>query len=313
MRCKCGKAAVFFRKYEGTHLCKNHFLQSIERKVKKTIGKYRMIRSGDRIVCAISGGKDSSLALYMMHKIAGPRKDIEILAVTVDEGIRGYRPGSIRIAKKLCKELGIEHHIVSFKDVFGKTLDQKVREILKTRKALEIKEPCTYCGVGRRYILNKTARDLGATKLCMGHNLDDETQAVIMNYIRGDIYRAARMGPVTSWSLGKEKGKMFIPRIKPLRFIPERESALYVMLKNIPVHWAECPYASGIRFKARDFINDLENDYPGIKFTILQTFDRMLPAIRKISKREESKIKICKFCGEPGSKSVCKTCQLWRS
>jgi len=309
MKCRCGRKAVYYRRFEGSALCKKCFLKSIERKVKRTVRNHKLIRSGDRIAFALSGGKDSSAALCLMHDIISPRRDMEMFAITIDEGISSYRPKTIKTAKKLCKELGIEHYIFSFKEFFGKTLDQKVKEI----KNCEIKEPCTYCGVGRRYILNLKARELGATKICTGHNLDDEVQSIIMNYIRGDILRAGRLGPVTDFSIRKKHGKMFIPRIKPLREIPEKEVALYIMLKNINVSWDECPYASGIRFDVRDFINNLEKKYPGIKYTILYAFDKIVPYIRKASVFREGEILKCKKCGEPASRDICKVCELWRA
>ena len=122
----------------------------------------------------------------------------------------------------------------------------------------EIKEPCTYCGVGRRWVLNRKARELGATKLAVGHNLDDEVQSVLLNYMRGDLPRASRMGPVTDWSRRKKFGEKFVPRIKPLRELPEKEIALYVLLKGYDIKWDECPYASGVRFD-----DDLNKQYLG--------------------------------------------------
>ncbi|MEE9406109.1 MAG: TIGR00269 family protein, partial [Candidatus Aenigmarchaeota archaeon] len=261
------------------------------------------------IAIAVSGGKDSSTVMYLMHKIFHKRPDIELFAISVDEGIKGYRPASIRAARRLAKELGIRHHIYSFKEVFGKTLDQKVKELKKGSP--ELKEPCTYCGVGRRYILNKTARELKATKLCTGHNLDDEVQSIMMNYMRGDLFRAARMGPITDWSLTKEKGNLFIARIKPLRLIPEREAALYAILKGFGADFSECPHISGIRFEVRDFINGMEDKYSGVKYSILETFEKLLPGIRKFTSRAEGKIQLCKRCKEPGSEDICKTCKLW--
>lgn len=309
MKCKCGREAVFHRKYEGRHLCSFHFCESIEEKVKKTIGKYRMLSSGDRIAIAVSGGKDSMSLLYIMGKVLGKRRDIEIFAISIDEGIGNYRSESIEKAKELSKSLGIKHHVFSFKDEFGKTMDQKVRELKKSNPA--IKEPCTYCGVARRSMLNKKARELGATKLCMGHNLDDETQGLILNYIRGDLLRASRMAPVTDASIKEKGGNLFVPRIKPLRFIPERESALFAILKEIPYLPQECPYKTGIREDAQEFINVLENKYSGIKFSIMESFDKVQPCLSKIVKYKESEIMKCKKCGEPASKEICKTCELW--
>jgi uncharacterized protein (TIGR00269 family) len=311
VRCRCGKPSIYFKKHEGRHFCEHHFLEYVEKKVRKTVARAGMVRKGDKIAVAVSGGKDSSATLHLMHKIFHKRPDIKLLAISVDEGIRGYRPKSLEAARELASELGVEHHTYSFKSEFGKTLDQKVKELKKGEYGL--KEPCTYCGVGRRYILNKAARELRATKLCTGHNLDDEVQSIMMNYMRGDLFRAARMGPVTDWSLTKRKGEYFIPRIKPLRLIPEREAALFAALMGIGGDWSECPHLSGIRFEVRDFINDMEDKYSGIKYTILETFEKLLPCVRKLASRTEGRIELCRKCKEPGSEDVCKTCKLWRT
>jgi len=309
-KCKCGKPAVYYKRHEGRHFCETHFLEYIEKKVRRTVARTGMVRKGERVAVAVSGGKDSSVALYLMHKIFGKRPNVKIFAISVDEGIRGYRPASLKAAARLTKELGIRHYIYSFKEVFGKTLDQKVRELKKGSH--ELKEPCTYCGVGRRYILNKAARELKATKLCTGHNLDDEVQSIMMNYMRGDLLRASRMGPITDLSIAKKRGGYFIPRIKPLRLVQERENALYAMLKGMGADWSECPHISGIRFDVRDFINEMEDKYSGIKYTILETFEKLLPSIRGLAARTEGEIRLCKKCKEPGSEEICKTCKLWR-
>ncbi|MBI4176381.1 MAG: TIGR00269 family protein [Candidatus Aenigmarchaeota archaeon] len=309
--CKCGRKAVFSRKYEGSYLCKHHFCLSIEKKAKRTIRQHNMIKSGDRICVALSGGKDSSAVLYILSKVLNGRKDIDLFAVSIDEGIHGYRPESLEIAAKFCEQLGVKHRTLSFKAAFGKSLDEKMGEVAAD-PSMRIRESCTYCGVGRRYLMNRMARLSGATKLCTGHNLDDEAQAVLLNYIRGDLFRASRMGPVTDWSIKKESDSMFIPRIKPFREIPEREVALYAILKGLDIHMDECPNVGGIRFEARDFLNNLEAKYPGIKFTVLETFDKLLPAIRQVAEGNEPRLLRCRICGEPASREVCKTCELWR-
>ena len=307
-RCSCGKKAVIFRRYEGKFLCKNCFCQSIEKKFKRTVRKGNMIQPGDSIGIGVSGGKDSSVALYLMHKIISPRRDMELVAISIDEGISGYRPKSLEIAKRFCKKLGIKHKIYSFKKELGKTLDVKTKNMEKHKG-----EACTYCGVARRYILNKASRELKCTKLCVGHNLDDETQTIFMNYIRGDLSRASRVASVTDASTKKKKGFLFIPRIKPLREIPEKEVALYAMLKGLELDFDECPNASGIRFEVRDFLNNLEEKYPGIKFAVLETFDKIALSIRDSIEEKEGEIKECKICGEPSSHDICKTCELWRT
>jgi uncharacterized protein (TIGR00269 family) len=175
-----------------------------------------------------------------------------------------------------------------------------------------IQTACSYCGVARRYMLNKTARDLKATKLCVGHNLDDEAQSIVMNYIRGDMAKASRLGAITNYSTTKKGGQYFVPRIKPLREIPEREVALYALLNGLEVQEDECPYASGIRFEVKDFLNNLEAKHPGIKFSVLETFEKMLPLVREFIDKQKIEIKLCEKCGEPSSQDVCKLCDMWR-
>jgi uncharacterized protein (TIGR00269 family) len=310
MKCKCGKRAVYTRKYEGTALCKDCFIRSVESKVKRTIRKHRMVNEGDTVALALSGGKDSTTAAYLIHKIFSNWKGLKLLALSVDEGVRPYRTDNIKKAKAFAKRLGLEHHIFSFKEEFGKTSDQIAKRIEKSNDTINVL--CTYCGVGRRYLMNKKARELGVTKLCVGHNLDDEVQAALLNYIRGDLARAGRMEAVTSWSTKKESGNLFIPRIKPLREIPERETALYAHLKGFDLLEGHCPHAGGVRFDVRDFLNKMELKYPGIKFGILETFDKLNPCIKKIAGKQEGKILKCKNCGEPSSRVLCKTCELWR-
>jgi uncharacterized protein (TIGR00269 family) len=315
MKCKCGRKAVYFRKYEGTLLCRECFIRSIESKVKRTIRKHGMVRKGDVVALAMSGGKDSSTAAYLIHRIFSKWPTVKLLAITIDEGVKPYRTDNIKNARAFAREMGIPHHVFSFREDFGKTTDQVARKI---KPGQPIQELCTYCGVGRRYLLNKKARELGATRICLGHNLDDEVQAALLNYIRGDLARAGRMEAVTAWSTQKKRGRLFIPRIKPLREIPERESALYAYLKGFDILEGHCPHAGGIRFEARDFINRLEMNHPGIKFNILETFDRLNPYIKRVAEKQYAKkasggrILRCRICGEPSSGEVCKTCELWR-
>ena len=298
MECACGKPAVFERKFEGRSLCKTHFIRTFENKVRRTINRNKMVQTGDKIAVGLSGGKDSSTLLYLLNKLCKDRKDVELFAITVDEGIEGYRKDSIEIAKGLCKSLGIKHRITSYKEHFGKTLDQK----LKTSKDFNA---CTYCGVARRWSLNKMAKDLGATKLAVGHNLDDETQSILMDYLKGDLTRLIRLDPQL-----KPKDE-FVRRIKPLRGVAEKEVGLFAFLKGLKIQEDECPYSSGMRFEIRDFLNKMENERPGTKLNILETFEKILPALKETIKTEEGQIFSCEKCGEPSSSKICKTCEFW--
>lgn len=297
MKCRCGGKPVFFRKHEGTHLCRDCFICSVESKFRRNIRKDSPLKKGDRVAVALSGGKDSSVALQLMSELVKPRKDVEVFAISVDEGIKGYRDESLEIARRLCKKLGMEHHVFSFIKEFGKSLDDVGGE-----------SRCTHCGVGRRWVLNRAARELGATRLCTGHNLDDEVQGIIMDYMSGDLAKLSRMGSANN----KARNPLFVPRMKPLRNIPEREVALYALLKGLELHETECPHAGGLRFSIRDFLNTVEAVHSGTKFSILETFEKIQPSVEEtVKKRSGAKISRCSLCGEPCSAEKCKTCELW--
>jgi uncharacterized protein (TIGR00269 family) len=281
------------RRHSGIQLCERHLIEDFERKAERTILWERMAADGDRVAVAVSGGKDSTALLHVLNRILEGR-DIELLAITVDEGIEGYRDDTIMSARRITKDLGIEHEIVSFSDEYGFDLDQ----IVEGNDAA----PCTYCGVFRKSALNRAAKRLGATKVAVGHNLDDEVQSIMMNYMKGDIERLMRFRP-------RRIQQGLIPRIKPLREIPEKEIALYCMVNGIFTESRECPYAHlSLRADVRDMMNRLENLYPGIKHSSLKGFERFLE--RAGSQWTQMDLASCTVCGEPCVKDVCKTCEL---
>jgi len=304
MKCACGKEAVYERKYEGTSLCRQCFLKSIEKKVKRTIRKDKLISPGDKIAVALSGGKDSFLALHIMNEITKNRKDIELIAMTVDPGMKEFKE-ALKRTKEACKELGIRHYVFTYKSALGRELVEQISVLRKRLPNVRKKDICSCCSVARRWVLNKEARGLSVTKLCTGHNLDDEIQSIMMNYVRGDLMRAVRMSPEPI-----PYHKLFIPRIKPLREVPENEIALYTRLRGFRVHRARCPYRSGIRFEIGDFLDSREKRHPGMKFSILETFDKFLPHMAD-AMRGSPKVMKCRNCGEPSSRELCNTCELW--
>jgi uncharacterized protein (TIGR00269 family) len=294
----CGRKAVYNRRYAGTLLCDRCLIKSVERRFRRAVAEHKLIAPNEKIAVAVSGGKDSVVALHLISDYC-KRKNCEVVAITVDEGIKGYRDHSLPVARENARELGIEHSIVSFREAYGATLDQMVKAA-KKRKSRQ--HPCTYCGVMRRSLLNQAARELGADKLATAHNLDDEAQAIMLNYVRGDFSRLHRLGPIYSPREG------FVPRIKPMREIPEKEIALYALLKNMKVHLAVCPYARGIHTEIRDFLNDFDVKHPNTKFMIVRMFDRMKPQIARALLGFS--LKKCKVCGEPTPGGLCKTCEL---
>lgn len=292
-RCHCGEDGVVFLHYSEKHLCAEHFIRMFDRRFRRTVRMNKMLRKGDRVAVGLSGGKDSTV---LLHSLAMLREDLpfELIAITIDEGIDGYRPKTMVPARRECEKLGVEQRIVSFKELCGKSLDELVS---KSKGEL----PCSQCGVLRRYALNKAAREAKADKLAIGHNLDDMAQTLIMNIMRGETSRIGRMkGPGV-------KDEKFIPRIRPLMMTPEKEVAIYAMLKGISLERIECPYAhTAFRGHVRRMLNETEERYPGTKFKVMRSFLDMETREDAPGKR----LAICPSCGEPSSKGVCRFCSL---
>ena len=186
----CAKEAVYLRPYSGERFCRKCYIKSIERNVQRTISKYKMLKPNDKVAVAVSGGKDSLSLLHILSKIEEKFPESELIAITIDEGISNYRSEAIEIADENCIKLGIEHHVYSFKELYGYDLD----EVVKAAEAGGELTPCSYCGILRRKALNLATKDTGATKLATAHNLDDEIQSMVMNLLRGDIYQISRIG-----------------------------------------------------------------------------------------------------------------------
>ncbi len=288
----CGRRACYLRRYSGQRFCAEHFVEYFEAKVKRTMLRYRMLARGERIGVAVSGGKDSLTLLSILSTLA-PKLKLELQAILIDEGIAGYRAETVERARRFCSELGVPLLELSFREHTGLSLDEMVE--LSRRNA------CTFCGVFRRRLLNAAARKLGCDKLATGHNLDDEVQAILMNYLRGDVERLLRLGVSTV-------SKKLVPRIKPLMEMPEKEVALYALLSGIPASFEECPYAGdSFRTDVRDCINRLEEKNPGIKFSILRGYQKLLPFLES---HEAGALRRCATCGEPSSGERCKACLL---
>ncbi|MBI2666179.1 TIGR00269 family protein [Candidatus Woesearchaeota archaeon] len=286
-------------------LCKSHFLHYFEERVFKTINKYRLIERNDRLCVAASGGKDSQTVLYLTKKYLENYKIPATLeALAIDEGIDGYREKTLVDLKQFCKKLNVPLTIVSFQEALGKPLDEAYPLVNKDTK----KKPCNVCGVWRRYLLNKYAKQKGATKVVTGHNLDDEAQATIMNIFKAHTKLAGRLGPVS----GTEELDTFAQRVKPLYFCPEKEVRLYALLKEFQIQFGECPYArEGFRHDIQEMLNTFEHKYPGTKQGIINSFLALMPLLKENKEKEDNqKIKVCNSCGEAANHEMCNACKI---
>ncbi len=296
------REAFFFRPYSGERLCRRCFSVSIEKKVRATIAQYNMLKHDDRISVAVSGGKDSLTLLHILAKIERAYPKSSLVAVSIDEGIKGYRNKALEIAAEDCREVSVEHHVVSFKKLYGYTQDEIVKRMKKEEKTQL--SPCSYCGVLRRKALNIAAREVNADKIATAHTLDDETQTILLNLLHGDPLRIAREKPITDNVHPK-----LVQRIKPFCQTPERETTLYAYIKKTRFQDAPCPYASeAMRNDIRLFLNRMEHRHAGTKFTIFKSIENIRPAIEKIAKKAE--VNECSKCGEPTTARICKACQM---
>lgn len=288
MNCQiCGEKAIISTS-NGT-FCREHFIKNFEKIVLDTIKEYKLIEQDDIVAVANSGGKDSLSLLYLLSKYFDKSK---IISITIDEGIAGYRDKTIANVKFYAEKWGVKYYIFSYKEHFGKRLD----EIVKLVKTI----PCEICGAFRRYLLNYAAKQLGATKLATAHNLDDEVESIIMNLIQKNLSQLARLGPKS----GLIEDEMFVPRVKPFIFIHEKETMLYALLNNINALHTPCPYASfGIRHIISAKIKELEDKYPGLKRNVMNAFLLIKPNIT-----EKKPLRHCKICGFPSSGEICEAC-----
>jgi tRNA-5-methyluridine54 2-sulfurtransferase len=300
MKCtKCERKAVYNQTNQS--LCKDHFLDYFENKVFKTMKKYKLFNQEDNICVATSGGKDSISVLFMTMKYCNEHK-IKFFALAIDEGIQGYRDHTLDDLKKFCKNYKIKLHVVSFKKEFGFTLDQMRDKAMKDFG----KKPCTICGVFRRTLLNRTARELKATKLVTGHNMDDEAQSFMMNLFKGNMSHNAPLGPIS----GLSDNKKFITRVKPLYHIMEKETRLYALLKGFKVSFNECPNIDlSFRAAIRDRLNEIESQFPGSKNGVINSFLEILPTLKEKYKNEKP-FSYCEKCGDACSGKKCNSCLL---
>lgn len=291
----CTEPPVTVLRGTGKRLCAAHFSASVERRVRETVEGWNMVQDGDVVVVGLSGGKDSTVLLSILTRILRGRP-VRVVAVTVDEGIAGYREETIRTARAITAACGVEHVIVSFEDYCGRTLDDLVR-------ALPL-HPCTICGVLRRRLLQNAARDLGATCLATGHCLDDEAQSALMNVLNGDVRRIVRTGVPDTGA--------FVPRIKPLRDIPEKEVTMYGIVQGIYTSLPECPYAGeALRSDVRSLLSTLEYRHPGTMERTMAGYDRLRERVGRCA--EAGRVSYCPDCGEPSTGGLCRACELLRS
>jgi uncharacterized protein (TIGR00269 family) len=320
MECtKCTRDAVMHAAYSGAHLCETHFLASVEERVKRRVREDNLLPADatpedpETWVVGLSGGKDSVVLTQILHEVFEADPRVELVALTVHEGIEGYRDESVAACDDLVADIGVRHVKTSYAEEFGVEMDDVADE-----DPLDM-APCAYCGVFRRDLLAEHAADLGADKLLTGHNLDDEAETALMNVFEGNV---EQMGRHFDASLGPFAGapgdgptraepEGMIPRAKPLRDVPEKEVALYAQLRELPVHVAECPHASeSFRAEIQDLLLSLEEAHPGTRHSIVSGYEELAALAAERYRGADEALDACVDCGRQTTRERCRTCDL---
>lgn len=266
----------------------------IEQKVKQTLEKMKLSKK-DRILVALSGGKDSTATAYLLKKFG---YNIEGFHINLSMG--DYSKKCLDAVKELCKQLGIKLHLYNIKDEMGGSMCY-IRTSIQTTHGKGLKN-CAICGVIKKWIMNKEARKLKVDKIATGHNLDDEAQTFLMNILKGSPQLSANSGAITR----NEKNKKFITRIKPLFYVAENDIREYAKKMKLPVVFEHCPCAlDSYRIQVRQFTNSLTTKE---KENVMKNFDRLSDKLQKL-KTDES-LNYCEICGEPSRNKICKMCEL---
>jgi uncharacterized protein (TIGR00269 family) len=267
---------------------------NVEQTVQDTIKKFKLLKPRDKILVACSGGKDSTTALSILHSLY---KDVE--AITIDASIGDYTAENLRNIRSFCDEQHIRLHVVSFREEFGYSLCY-IRSILKS-KGIRLNS-CMICGVLKRYLLNKKARELGRSVLVTGHNMDDEAQSILMNLLRGNIELLFHLGPGS-----KTRDTRFIPRIKPLYLVREQDVREYSRKMKFPVAYGRCPCSvESYRNTIRTLLATHEKKHPGTTRRIVDYLLSHLDSLPCPTQR----VHRCSSCGEPCRQTHCRACQI---
>jgi uncharacterized protein (TIGR00269 family) len=301
MKCrKCGGKPAVNMPQHKLALCKDHYLEWIPEQAERFIRKYDMFTHEERILVAVSGGKDS-LSLWDILQRLGYQADGLYICLGIDEGI-GYSSESQRLAEAFAAANGLKLHVVNIEEQTGRTIPQLARASARGRG-----KPCSVCGLVKRHEMNRIARDLGYDVLATGHNLDDEAAVLFGNTLTWSGEYLLRQGPVLP------EGPGLARKVKPLCRIYEREMTAYALLRGIEYIYEECPFAAGsTSIYYKEMLNKLESDRPGAKLAFYLSFLEARKA-GLFAEREAVRAELhpCLNCGQPTSApGLCSFCRM---
>ena len=304
MHCrKCGNAAVINMRQHRLALCEAHFVEWMRANTQRFIEKYRMFGPEDRVLVAVSGGKDS-LALWDILLALGYRADGLYLGLGIDGSI-GYSDESHQRAERFARDFWPDAtlHVLDIKGTYGEAIPEVNRRTHRGRG-----KPCSVCGLIKRHEMNRIAYELGYNVLATGHNLDDEVAVLWSNTLHWQIGYLARQAPVLP---ADRPG--FARKVKPLCRFYEREMAAYALVRGIDYIYDECPFAKGAtNLYYKELLNQLEKDQPGAKLDFYLSFLRAKEQGAFTESPDTADLHPCERCGQPTSApGLCAFCRLW--
>jgi cytoplasmic tRNA 2-thiolation protein 1 len=257
--------ALIKRPKNNQKLCKSCFISVFEDEVHHTITSAKLFHSGEKVAIGASGGKDSTVLASVMKTLNERHSyGLDLVLLSIDEGIKGYRDDSLETVKRNSSQYDLPLKVVGYGELYGWTMDQVVEAIGK-------KGNCTYCGVFRRQALDRGAKMLGIRHVVTGHNADDVAETILMNLLRGDLPRLARSTGIVTGSDASE-----VKRSKPLKYAYEKEIVLYAHHKKLDYFSTECVYSpEAFRGTARGLIKNLEKVRPSAILDIVRSGEDM--------------------------------------
>ena len=289
----CRGPAIIDLPRHNANFCAEHFMELCRRQVTKAIEKFAMLTPEDRILVAVSGGKDS-LAVWDLLIDLGYQAD----GLYIGLGIGEYSDVSGEYAKAFAAERGLRLVTIDLRDEYGFDVPTASRA---TRRV-----PCSACGTSKRHLFDKAALDGDYTVLVTGHNLDDEAAVLFGNTLRWDVEYLARQLPVLPARHG------FPKKVKPLVRLTERETAAWCIVRGIDYLVDECPMAEGNKHLAyKAALNAIEQESPGSKASFYLNFlDNMAPLLAGTTAAATDTLQECRSCGAPTTGDLCAFCRV---
>ena len=303
MRCRtCGKKAAINMRHHRLSLCSEHFLEWLPAQTNRFIQKHVMFDKTDRVLIAVSGGKDS-LALWDILWRLGYQTEGLYIDLGIDESIT-YSSRSQEFAQSFADERGLKLHIASLNSEYHETLPEMA---MRTKRGRD--NPCSLCGLVKRHILNNTAVNGGFDTLVTAHNLDDEAAILLANTLEWSLEHLSRGQPVLPSRPG------FKRKVKPFARTCEFESAAYSFLRGIKWMPDECPFSKDSKqlyYKA--YLNEWEASMPGTKLRFYNTYLKALESgAFPVGQEEVQALEAqrCPNCGQPTiTGGLCAFCRL---